>query len=119
VVPPRFEARQNLAKTRLERPNRFDHLKPSSRDEKPPTVPDQRAPSLCVYPIRQESTVYQVELFSFQSRSVQWLVEIPAQLDVSRKVGVLLFFVIFLVFWMIGLGIVSVDDVYASDLETN
>jgi hypothetical protein len=119
VVPPLFEAQQILAKIRLERPNRFDHLEPSSRDEKPPTVPDQREPAIFVYPICQEPTVYQVELFSFQSRSIQLLVQIPAQLEVSRKIGIPLFFVIFFAFQMVGLGVLSVDDVDACDLEAN
>jgi hypothetical protein len=108
-----------LAKIRLERPNRFDHLKPSSRDKKPPTVPDQRAPAIFVDPICQELTVYQVELFLFQSRSIQLFVQIPAQLDKSRKIGILLFSVIFFVFWMIGLDVISVNDVDACDLEAN
>jgi hypothetical protein len=47
------------------------------------------------------------------------LVQIPAQLEVSRKIGILLFFVIFFAFRMVGLGVLSVDDVDACDLEAN
>jgi hypothetical protein len=45
------------------------------------------------------------------------LVEIPAHLEISRKIDSLLLSVTLLALWMIGLGIVSVDDVDAGELR--